>query len=325
MIPLEDLASHQLVFNPTTKIWYPKVRSKKKGISDRYTHQAEADATNFINFEHPYGQIKEIINSLDLGQSEIRILDIASGFGNTVLPLLRDFPSAQVVATDLSDAMLIVLSRFASEMGVEDRLTLLEIDAIDIDILAPESFDLIIGGAALHHFVKPDIVISRCLQTLKMGGYALFFEPMELGLSLFALSLEFALPVIENMNTPLSNLAVIFYRNIIKDILYRARRFTDEYSPAWEDLDDKWVFARSYLEEIALQNESTLILTPLHSLENPFLSHAQTILSLYGGIDPTEIFSEEVKKAFKRFEMRFSSFALAESPLEASVIFKKLT
>ena len=322
MSKMKDFIDHDLEFDATRNIYFLKPRSNRSGISNRYTEYAQDDAKKYLDLIHLYSKLNEIIQKNNFSMNNINILDIGSGFGNTVLPVLRDYPSVHVVATDLSDSMLEVLRNFAIEMSIEDRLNLLEIDAKQLNIIKPNSFELIIGGAALHHFVEPEKVLLDCFRILKKNGMCIFFEPMELGLTLFALCLESALPSISKSGE-YGESASRFFEAIIKDITVRVHHATDKNSPDWRDLDDKWVFARSYLENIARMSDVQLEVLPLNNVTSPFLTQAKTILKLYGGIDPNHVFNENIENIFLDFEYRFSKYAFQDSPLEAALIFKK--
>ena len=320
---LDKLVRSELSFDSSTHIWSKITSKDKKGLTSRYTTNALQDAASFTNYVHPYSKIREII-SQDLHlNSHFRVLDVASGFGNTVIPLLRDFQNSTVIATDLSSSMLKILSETAQSLGFRERLHCLEIDARDLNIFFPQSFDLVIGGAALHHFIDPESVLSTCLNLLYPGGIALFFEPMELGLTIFALALKESLPLIQKNKHPDAAGAHAFFKGLIKDIEYRSRRFTDAFSPRWEDLDDKWVFTRDFFESIALNNYSSIEILPLHSQKDVFLSHAQICLKLYGGIQTDGIFTDEIIETFRLFESKFSSQAIKDIPIEASIKFSR--
>src|SRR5439155_21417989 len=108
------------------------------------------------------------------------VLDIGSGAGNSVLPILELCPHAFVVASDLSIELLALLKGAIEEQGHIERCALVQLNAEDLDFHA-ESFDLVVGAAILHHLFAPDETIRRCGTILKRGGFALFFEPFETG------------------------------------------------------------------------------------------------------------------------------------------------
>ena len=59
------------------------------------------------------------------------------------------------------------------------------------------SASAVIGGAALHHFVNPASVLAKCIDLVKYNGKVIFFEPMEIGLSIFAICSAFSIESIK--------------------------------------------------------------------------------------------------------------------------------
>ena len=77
------------------------------------------------------------------GPAPARVLDLGTGSGCIAVTLLAEWPHAQGVATDLSDAALAVAQGNAQDLGVTDRLTLVRADWFDG---VQGSFDLIVSN-----------------------------------------------------------------------------------------------------------------------------------------------------------------------------------
>ncbi len=73
----------------------------------------------------------------------LAIADAGTGCGCLAVALAREFPSAQVVATDISDAALDVARRNAARHGVADRIRFVHADVLDA---SPDTFDLIVAN-----------------------------------------------------------------------------------------------------------------------------------------------------------------------------------
>lgn len=109
-----------------------------------------------------------------------RMLDGGCGTGLISLWLLRRFPDAQVTAFDIDRKMLAVAARRARRLpGARGRLTLAEGDLAAPRrlrgargapiVLADESFDLVVIGAALEH-VPLAPTLEALYRLLKRGG-----------------------------------------------------------------------------------------------------------------------------------------------------------
>jgi release factor glutamine methyltransferase len=73
----------------------------------------------------------------------LAIADAGTGCGCLAVALAREFGSARVVATDISDAALEVARRNAARHGVADRIRFVLADVLDA---SPDTFDLIVAN-----------------------------------------------------------------------------------------------------------------------------------------------------------------------------------
>jgi release factor glutamine methyltransferase len=76
--------------------------------------------------------------------SEVRIIDIGTGSGCIALALAKEFPGAEIHATDISPAALEIARANAARHQVENRIRFHHADLLDG--LNPESFDLIVSN-----------------------------------------------------------------------------------------------------------------------------------------------------------------------------------
>jgi len=293
------------------------------GITERYLVNSEDDFKQYVNYEFPYFIIKKIIEEDGLSIDNGLILDLCSGFGNTVIPLMLDFPNAKVVASDLSEGMLRILIREAIKYKVDDRLEALVCNAQDSNWKS-QSVDLVVGGAALHHMIDPSLTISAAMTALKSGGRAIFLEPMEAGHCVFALALKEINELSEMMELRYRP-AYDFLSGIIKDIDVRTHHDTYTIDFPWDELDDKWIFSKKYLEDIAFKNNCTLQVKPLNSAKNPFYMQTATCLNLYAKLNFPECLPEKAIKILEKYDSTFSDSGLYDLPIEAALIFKKLS
>jgi release factor glutamine methyltransferase len=72
------------------------------------------------------------------------VLDVGTGSGAVALAIARERPAARVTATDVSPAALEIARRNADELGMAERIRLLEGDGYSP--VAGERFDLIVSN-----------------------------------------------------------------------------------------------------------------------------------------------------------------------------------
>ena len=174
----------------------------------------------------------------------LRILDVCSGAGNSVIPLLAMFPKAEVIASDLSVELLVILKHLLASQGTAGRSTLVQMNAERLDF-QDASFDLVVGAAALHHLFRPDLAIAACGRILRKGGLAVFFEPFEIGFVYMKLLYQQILadPRAPALDEPVRQ----FLRDALTDI--NRRMGEDKSDPIFKLVDDKWFFTTHYLRE----------------------------------------------------------------------------
>ncbi|MGE3297449.1 MAG: class I SAM-dependent methyltransferase [Porticoccaceae bacterium] len=247
------------------------------------------------------------------------ILDIGSGAGNSIFPLLRLCPDALVVASDLSLELLALLKRMLAEQGLDRRCGLLQLNAEELDF-APESFDLVVGAAVLHHLFSPNLVIAGCGRILKPGGAAIFFEPFENGNAVLSLIQQMILEQ-EDRREPLDPAVKAFLQAQTAD--QALRRGRDKSSPLFARLDDKWLFTKSFLEELAAHaGFSECRIYPLHSPERQFANQIEVNLRLGLGRNRTAL-PQWAWSIIQRCDEHFSPDLKRDLLIEGAVLLKK--
>jgi ubiquinone/menaquinone biosynthesis C-methylase UbiE len=179
------------------------------------------------------------------------ILDIGSGAGNSVFPLLDLYPDARIVASDLSVPLLKILKDYLDQHFAHRRCVVVQLNAENL-VFQDAQFDLVVGGSILHHLFAPDRTIRDCFRVLKPGGVAVFFEPFETGNQVLALGLKHLADLSRNPpdgGAPIEPHVLEFFAAVCKD--YRCRKGVDKSAAFWKYLDDKWLFTRSYFEGVA--------------------------------------------------------------------------
>src|SRR5262245_7667497 len=134
---------------------------------DRYIHgqfreHAQAYAEKYAAVEYFQGLLTDAFGRLGWEvprRGDLAILDLGSGAGNSIFPLLHLCPEAQVIASDLSLDLLVLLKQAVTARGLQHRCALLQLNAEDLDF-APRCVDLVVGAAVLHHLLSPEAALA---------------------------------------------------------------------------------------------------------------------------------------------------------------------
>ena len=208
----------------------------------------------------------------------LTILDIGSGSGNSVIPLLDRFKDAFVVATDISPQLLAILRDYLeARPEYRGRYALVCMDACN-DRYRAGVFDLAVGAAILHHVIEPERVVRACERTLVPGGAAIFFEPFAVGNVLLGLAYHDIAKEAARRGEDSRGLALL--REISSDYAARAR---DSADPSFLALDDKWMFTRRFFESFCHRGEwAECHVIPIHGDASPLTDQTRNSLALAG-------------------------------------------
>lgn len=102
------------------------------------------------------------------------VLDIACGYSMT--PVIMALAGATVYAVDVAPKTLATVGKFAEYKGVADQVYL-HVGPVETLPFADEMFDLIFGGAALHH-LQLEQAGRELARVLKVGGRGGFQDPL---------------------------------------------------------------------------------------------------------------------------------------------------
>jgi SAM-dependent methyltransferase len=181
--------------------------------------------------------------------SKALVLDLRSGDGaRSVAPWLNVLPDARIVASDPASMLLATMVSRAAMLGDEDRVLGVVADPERVPV-APASFDLVSGVACLHELDDPDLVLAAAARALKPGGYAVFLAPFD-GHGILRLAYERICAEAPLWpDAPLAPEVAEGLDALIADIA--ARTLPDSSDPAFQVLDQKWLFSRESLETAA--------------------------------------------------------------------------
>ena len=292
--------------------------SKLIGVTAQFLeHADDYDATYF-----DYQYWKKLVQ-LGLSHSHIsapapEVLDLGSGSGNSVLPVLDIFPDARVVATDISPQLLVLLRRrLAQHPDRLERCGAVCADALEADF-EKRSFDIVIGGAILHHLLNPAHAIRAACSCVRPGGCAMFFEPFEFGSAM--LRVIYGRMLGQKRELELSSAVADLFERVVTDVTTRAGR--DKSAPIFRELDDKWLFTRTYFEEQARANVAALTILPIHSLADSFCNQTRTFLRIVLQAGDSAL-SERAWEVIRYYDAAFSEDLKREMLMEGCVVFQK--
>lgn len=141
----------------------------KTAVRQQFSHVAASYATSTV---HAGGvDLEAMLAAASLGGDE-RVLDAGSGAGHTALAFAPCV--AEVVAVDLSDAMLEQGRRLAAERGLGN----VAFQRGDVERLdAPDaSFDLVTSRYSAHHYPRPLQALREIRRVLRPGGAFLLVD-----------------------------------------------------------------------------------------------------------------------------------------------------
>lgn len=288
-------------------------------VQAQFLQEAEGYVSRYANTSYWRALLERAFETAGLrpaSHPESIILDLGSGAGNTILPLLELFPAGQILASDLSAMMLAFLRRALDCAHVANRCGLLQLNAEALDF-RPASFDLITGGAVLHHLLHPDQTLAGCARVLKSGGHAFFFEPFENGNALLA---HVYAAILRRPGAQLLPDVANFFRHFAADINLRKGR--DKSAPIFQKLDDKWCFTRRYFQEQAERNGLSCQIYPLHATEQAFEKQTEVYLRIGLGKDRTGL-PEWAWELIRELDGSFSEDLKTDLLIEGCIILHK--
>ena len=287
-------------------------------IHDQFTSGAEAYEKFYTN--HPFFK-HQIERGLELGGWQDRqpnaILDIGSGAGNSVIPLVQMFPAAKIVASDLSLELLALLGKALKANGEHENVATLQLNAENI-AFKEQSFDLIVGAAILHHLFYPEKAILGSAKALKKDGLAIFFEPMQ-GAN-FLIRMIYSIVLRDPRSRKLPARLQRYMGNRIK--FFEDRRPLDKSDPKFLKMDDKWMFPRQYFADLAKQSGcSDYFLAPIGSPNEQIMGKMAVHMRGYGG--QFEDLPDWIIDMINDFDANIPESMRQEFIGDAVVVFKK--
>jgi ubiquinone/menaquinone biosynthesis C-methylase UbiE len=292
----------------------------KVGVTAQFLERADEYHRAYLDVEYWRFLLDKALTVACPPADPALIIDIGSGSGNSVIPLAERFPNARIVATDISPQLLAILRDFLRS-GAEgtQRFSLVCVDAASARY-NEDVADLVVGAAILHHVLDPARVLAACQRALKPGGWAIFFEPFEAGNTLVRITYQRILAQASESEKTAGAMRLL--ERMVADYTVRARPKTD---PIFRDLDDKWMFTRTYFERIrAEQGWASLVTYALNVGPNLLHNQAEVHLKLGAQLPPSSL-PEWAWSIIDETDAGLSDDLRQEWALEAAVMLKKAT
>jgi ubiquinone/menaquinone biosynthesis C-methylase UbiE len=205
----------------------------------------------------------------------INILDIGAGSGsNTTIPLSRVFPGSKIIATDLSPQLLAILQSQLKTLPEKSNVACVCMDAMN-DFISPNSMDIVVGGAILHHLLEPFKAVQVARKVLKNGGVAVFSEPFEYGHLVLGSTLKQILALQDKLGALKPEVANFFSVHVSEWLHRAGRHHSPEY---FINMDDKWLFTRKFMHEMAIKAGFKDVLITTLTPNPPFVSYTKANL-----------------------------------------------
>ncbi|CAG4889260.1 class I SAM-dependent methyltransferase [Paraburkholderia gardini] len=320
--PLVDLGDHEdqrfaKVLTPA-----PEVGAKREGVSATFLENAEEYYKKHEFFDYWREALKNALLLAGVKDAST-IVEYGCGFGNSTLPLLDIFPNAKIISMDISPNLLTILQRLLVARGLDGRCTPIALD-VHKPYIREGVADVVVGSAILHHLVEPGKCVGAAMRVLKPGGSAIFFEPFEAGHAMLRIAIRemCAAAAIREFSSP----ALTWLAEISAEWMLQIKR---DQLPNWKSLDDKWLFPRSVLQNIADDVGAELIIKPLRNnraSDRPFAKHLRYFLESWKSIDPedTKMMPDWAWEIVARYDDEFFSSGLKEDLMfEGTVVFRK--
>lgn len=182
----------------------------------------------------------------------------------------------------------------------------------------PDSFDLVVGIAILHHLIDPALAIRGAAAILRPGGLAIFSEPFENGNYLLSLACRMIL-----RDAAAQQLSPRIRQLLADRIAAVTARSGLEKTPEFlHSQDDKWLFTPGIIQKTAMASGfSRCHIMPIAQKADP-LTRKMRALILYREWPPEEL-PDWAWAIIAEVESGMSSLLRQEMPVEAAIILEK--
>lgn len=318
--PLVDLSfessKYSSVYSPQ-----PEVGRPRHGVTEQFLDKAESYFEKYQSYDYIFSLIKRELDVFGINPGHLGV-DFGSGFGNSVIPILEHYPELRIIAVDISPDLLAILNREITRRCLDSRCAAIAMDAQN-DYFVDEFADIVFGGAVLHHMVDPAKVVRTSLKLLRPGGHAIFLEPFENGHALLRIAYEEILAEGRRRGDTCGGFDAL--KALSLDIAVRTHRENyPGYEQVWPNLDDKWMFTRTYFERVAKEvGAKSVSFRSFQANERCFSQQTEVALSLYCGLTCPQALPDWAWKILDCYDKIFTDELKQELIIEGSIVFEK--
>lgn len=290
--------------------------------SEKFRDQAEVYSRAFQTHGYIQGLYANELRNLGITPSGL-VVDFHPSSSSTVAPLVSSYTDLSVVAVGTEPFELAALLKAAAVHGIADRCVAIASEA-DRDLFRGEVADFVFGGTMLHQLVDPKLLLKRAIEVLKPGGSAIFFAPFEDGHAILRLAYDEIIREAKVRN--LGGAGFDFLRSLAADIAARSQRqHHPDLSTRWFELESKWLFCKSDLEQYCLECGATAVyVRPFNHPTKPFTAQTRSSLENYGGLAANDALPGWAWNMLRRYDDEaFSQDLLRDLVIEGSIVITK--
>lgn len=290
-----------------------------KYLHEQFTINAETYNGQYNNYYHSNALLLNAFSKIDFDKNNnLSILDIGSGSGLSVIPLLKMFENSKIICSDLSLELLKLLKQNVIDNGCKNNPIIMQLNAEELNFKS-KTFDFVIGLAVLHHLFNPEKTLKCCYDILNFGGHAIFYEPFENGNSILCCIYDSILQ--DTRSNSLTNEVKELFKGIVKDM--QCRKGRDKTGELFLQLDDKWLFTKKFFEEYSqLFGFKSLNIYSLRNGKNQFSCQIKDILKIAINKEP-DILPDWAWNIIDKYDNMFSDDLMNDLLIEGCVILKK--
>jgi SAM-dependent methyltransferase len=291
----------------------------KQGVSSQFIEDAESYHKKLFNPELLQRQFSPQLKLLHNLPDDALVLDVGSGSGNSIFALFNLLPKCTILATDISEHILVILRREALKSHLDcSRLGISCADLHSIK-LASDKFDLVVGGSILHHLYDPVVALCNIRNGLKIGGEAIFVEPFEGSWGFLKIAWQTILED-SHIRKGLGDKEHALMKSFVWQ--WEIRKGTDKTGDALKNFDDKWLFTRAYFNDAASQASLNVRIVPYGTPSNLCSVLTNQVMDNFLG-SGLWFLPDWAIAILQRFDNGFSSEMKEELFAGAVVIFQK--
>lgn len=144
------------------------VEEREQAFAGIESARAYAEHAKSPMMQRGYSDIVERISRLGVTG---KYLEIGSGPAILTTLIAQAIPQVQITAVEISPDMITVAEEEVEREGLGDRISFVEGDATDTELLGRlGQFDLVYSTYSLHHWDQTETIIKNLLQAVASGG-----------------------------------------------------------------------------------------------------------------------------------------------------------